>query len=163
MRHRSLHQWLRDSVGRGKRDEAEQEAVEQEAIPAAENPPAAPHPPETGQGPSDKSPIWTQSMERFAKDEPQLYKLIEDRIGEIRNLDVDYWDTWLNNQPKESENTWLRRCKAYLPQLQTVKSFALRLSNLDPHKIAPLVTTGIFVVVEVGHNCILLSPGSRIT
>ncbi|KAI2618131.1 hypothetical protein GGR54DRAFT_606114 [Hypoxylon sp. NC1633] len=100
---------------------------------------------------SDKSPIWTKSMELFSKEKPDLYELMDDRVKEIRNLDVDNWDTWLNRQSKETQKTWFRRCKSYLPPLKTAKSLAVSLSNLDPHRVPPYVTTGAFVLIGVGH------------
>ncbi|QGA20938.1 hypothetical protein EYB26_008648 [Talaromyces marneffei] len=89
-------------------------------------------------------------MQHFAQDQPALYNLIQDRIGEIREVvDVDSWDTWLNRRPKDKTNKWFRRCKAYLPRFRTVKSLATSLSNLDPHHLAPYVTTGVFVFIEL--------------
>lgn len=121
-------------------------------IPAAEGLPEFPQAPESGPAP-DESPIWAQSMQRFAEEQPELYKLIEGRIGEIRKIDTDNLDTWLlNRQIKDETNEWLRRCKAYLPRFKTVKVLAASLSNLDPHHLAPYVTTGVFVFIEVGPN-----------
>ena len=124
---------------------ADGEAAEQPATLAAKNPPEFLQPPE----PDDESPIWSQSMRRFSQEQPALYELIKGRMEEIRNLDADKWDTWLNQPLDMKANSWLRRCKAYLPRLKTVKSLATRLSNLDPHGLAPYVTTGVFVFIEV--------------
>jgi hypothetical protein len=132
------------------------EVVEQPAILAEENLLASPQPPKTGPAPDDKSPIWSQSMQHFAQVQPALYKLIQDRIGEIGEVvDVDNWDTWMNRRPEDKRNEWLRRCKAYLPRFKTVKTLATSLSNLDPHHLAPYVTTGVFVFIEVSPNASL--------
>jgi hypothetical protein len=84
------------SSGTSEQAAEQPEVVEQPAIVAEENLPAFPQPPETEPAPDNKSPIWLQSMQHFAQDQPELYKLIQDRIGEIREVDVDNWDTWLN-------------------------------------------------------------------
>lgn len=97
----------------------------------------------------DPSPIWTTSMESFAKERAGLNEVIKDRIKEIQQVDVDNWDTWLNVHCGKSQSTWFRRCKSYLPRVKTVKTLAVSLSNLDPHKIAPCVTTGLFVLLEL--------------
>lgn len=150
--------------------DSQDEPVEQPTAQVDENPPTVPRPPETnssridspkveapdvGQTSSDGTPIWTQSMKRFAEEKPELYEVMKAQIGKIQNMDVDNWDTWSNDhQPKESEGAFFRRCKAYLPQLKSSRHVALSLSNLDPHKIAPWVTAGVFLAAEVGHNCI---------
>ncbi|KAI1770215.1 hypothetical protein F4818DRAFT_446510 [Hypoxylon cercidicola] len=136
-----------------------------------ENPRAVPQPPETdppaidpveieasqaGQLSSDKTPIWTQSMKRFEKEKPQLYKDMKTQIKKIQDLDVDNWDTW---KPEESRHAWFRRCKAYLPDLKSIKSVALDLSNLDPHKIAPWVTAGVFLAAELCFDSV--DPSTR--
>ncbi|KAI1384900.1 uncharacterized protein F4822DRAFT_433439 [Hypoxylon trugodes] len=68
---------------------------------------------------------------------------------DVRNLDADHFDTWLNKPHKGWNSTWLSRCKAYLPQLKSFRTVALSLSNLDPHKIAPWVITGLYLSAEV--------------
>ncbi|OTA90100.1 hypothetical protein M434DRAFT_398187 [Hypoxylon sp. CO27-5] len=98
---------------------------------------------------SDRTPIWIRSKERFQKERPELYEMIQPLFGDIQNLAVDDWDTWLNKPREESNSTWFRRCKAYLPQLKSFKTVALSLSNLDPHKIAPWVISGIFLAAEL--------------
>lgn len=103
-----------------------------------------------------ESPIWLKSIERFQKEHPEGYKLMVGQLHEIQKLkDGHTWDTWLNRQgldkaSTETNHKWLRICKAYMPSLTTVRALATGLGNLDPHKVAPLVTTGVFVFVEVG-------------
>ncbi|KAI0912724.1 hypothetical protein F4823DRAFT_559659 [Ustulina deusta] len=103
----------------------------------------------TVQGTDDKSPIWSRSMQLFEKEQPELYELMKDRIAEFGHQSVDNWDTWLNDHQKKPEDVWFRRCKAYLPSFRAVKSVAMALSNLDHHKLAPLVTAGVFVAIEL--------------
>lgn len=116
--------------------------------------------PETSQIPprDEKSPIWSKSIARFENEKPEEYKLMMRQLEEITNLkDLDTWDTWLNRQgldngSKETKYKWLRICKAYMPSVATVRVLALGFSSLDPHKVAPLVVTGVFVLAEVGHG-----------
>lgn len=104
----------------------------------------------------DESPLWTSSVQKFEEKEKNRYAVIQDRLSKIRELQgVDNWDTWVNRQPGKSNETthkWLRKCRTYLPPLATVKGLAQSLSNLDPHKIAPFVTAGAFILVEVGYS-----------
>jgi hypothetical protein len=88
-------------------------------------------------------------MQRFAQEQPVLYEPVKDLIGKITEVDSDNWNTWENGQPKDETNEWFRRCKAYLPRFKTVKGLATSLSNLDPHHLAPYVTTSVFVFIEV--------------
>ncbi|KAI0548121.1 hypothetical protein F4679DRAFT_552030 [Xylaria curta] len=97
----------------------------------------------------DKSPIWSRSVRHFTKTQPKLFGMMKEDLESFGQRSVDDWDTWLNNHRKVSNNAWLRRCKAYLPSFKVVKSLAMSLSNLDPHKLAPLVTTGVFVAIEL--------------
>ncbi|KAI0423865.1 hypothetical protein F5Y09DRAFT_173588 [Xylaria sp. FL1042] len=97
----------------------------------------------------DKSPIWSRSMQRFAEEQSELYELMKDRIARFGRESVNNWDTWVNDRPKEPNGGWFRRCKAYLPSFKAVRSVAMALSNLDPHKLAPLITAGVFVAVEL--------------
>ncbi|KAI5924980.1 hypothetical protein F4810DRAFT_662291 [Camillea tinctor] len=140
-------------------NEAEQETEPQRETQVTEHPSAAHQSLETAQGADDKSPIWTQSMIRFANEKPKLYQLMKGRVEGILNLDTDNWDTWLDKKPTKSSHVWFRRCKAYLPALKDVKSVALRLSSLDPHNIAPWVTSGIFLAVELCFDSI--DPSAR--
>lgn len=128
---------------------------------AAKNAPGGARPTGTGilqvSSGDDESPIWLNSIERFKKEYPKDYKLMEDELHEIRNLkEGDTWDTWINRRgldkaSKEMKYKWLRECKAYMPSLATVRVLAQNLGNLDPYKIAPLVTAGVFLFVEVGY------------
>lgn len=108
--------------------------------------------------PDEESPIWIKAVERFEKEKQEEYRLIVGQIAQIQKLkDGDNWDTWLDGPgldpaTKETKYKWLRTCKAYMPSFGTVKGIAQNLSNLDPHKVAPLVTTGVFLLVEVGHS-----------
>lgn len=135
---------------------------EDQAATAAENvsgavPPAHPEPSQIPPR-DDKSPIWSKSIARFEKEKPEEYKLMMGQLKEIANLkDLDTWDTWLNRQDldngsKETKYKWLRICKAYMPSVATVRVLALGFSSLDPHKVAPLVVTGVFVLAEVGYS-----------
>ncbi|OTA98011.1 hypothetical protein M426DRAFT_140316 [Hypoxylon sp. CI-4A] len=110
---------------------------------------------------NDVTPIWTRSKERFRNERPTFYEMTEPLFTDIRNLAVDDWDTWLNKRDEESTSTWFRRCKAYLPQLKSLKTVASQLGNLDPHKIAPLVIAGAFFVVEVCFETV--DPSTRDT
>ncbi|GAW10750.1 hypothetical protein ANO14919_000850 [Xylariales sp. No.14919] len=97
----------------------------------------------------DKSPIWSRSMQRFAKEEPELYELMKDCIEKFGHESVKNWNTWLNNRQKDPESGWFRRCKAYMPSFRALKGAAMTFSNLDPHKLAPLITAGVFVTIEL--------------
>lgn len=89
-------------------------------------------------------------MQRFAQEQPELYGLLKDRIERLGEESIDKWDTWLNDCEKKPDNTWLRQWKAYLPSFKAVKGGAMALSNLDPHGVARLITSGVFVAIEVG-------------
>jgi hypothetical protein len=99
--------------------------------------------------PKDESPIFSESVARFAESKPELYRHIKDRIVEIKDLDVGDWDTWLIDQSDKTTHTWFRRCKTYLPAFKSIKSVAMSVSRLDPYNIAPLITSGVFAAVEV--------------
>ncbi|KAI1743019.1 hypothetical protein F4680DRAFT_410812 [Xylaria scruposa] len=88
-------------------------------------------------------------MQRFAKEEPELYKMMKNTIENFGHQPIDNWDTWLNNRQKASERNWFRRCKAYMPSLRALKVAAMALSDLDPHKLAPAVTAALFLAIEL--------------
>lgn len=102
-----------------------------------------------------ETPIWLSAIKTFEKDHPDEYELIMKEMRAIEQLKaVDSWDTWLNsrNLDEDSKNMtrrWLRKCKAYMPSVALIRSLAMSLSNLDLHKIAPPVTAGIFILVEL--------------
>ncbi|KAI0843319.1 hypothetical protein F5Y06DRAFT_254644 [Hypoxylon sp. FL0890] len=131
--HYSFKQWIKDPFGRSKRSSTHGSPAPTADVVVRDD---------------DKSPIWSQSLQRFAQEKPEPYELIKGRIGEIYRLDADSWDTWSNGR-SESESEWFRRCKAYLPRFKTIKSLATSLSQLDPHHLAPYITTGVFVVIEL--------------
>ncbi|KAI1362199.1 hypothetical protein F5Y08DRAFT_312964 [Xylaria arbuscula] len=107
----------------------------------------------------DKSPIWNQSVRRFARERPELYILMKDHIVTFGVQSVNNWDTWLNYPEKEPNDVWLRRCKAYLPSFKAVKGGAMAVSNLDPHGLARLITAGVFVAIELFFESV--DPSSR--
>ncbi|RWA10773.1 hypothetical protein EKO27_g4331 [Xylaria grammica] len=129
--------------------ETNQEISEAEASQEAEDTNPTPQTVAADKETDDKSPIWGQSMQRFAKEEPELYDLMKDCIEKFGHESVKNWDTWLNNRQKDPESGWFRRCKAYMPSFRALKGAAMTLSNLDPHKLAPLITTGVFVTIEL--------------
>ncbi|KAI0965843.1 hypothetical protein F4678DRAFT_312854 [Xylaria arbuscula] len=111
---------------------------------------------------ANKSPIWSRSVQRFATEEPKLFDLMKDIIERFGNESVENWKIWLNNRlEKRQENStkWLRRCKAYLPSFKVMKTLVTSISNLDPHKIAPIFTTAFFVAVELCFES--LDPSAR--
>ncbi|KAG6353533.1 hypothetical protein INS49_005495 [Diaporthe citri] len=136
----------------------EDPAGQQATATAANAPEAAPltHP-DSPQVPlrDDESPIWIKAVELFEKEKLEEYGLIVGQIAKIQELkDGGTWGTWLDAPglglaAKETKCKWLRTCKAYMPSLGTVKGIAQSLSDLDPHKVAPLVTTGVFLLVEL--------------
>ena len=131
---------------------SQDEPREQEVALAEENTPTVTRSLETEpQASSDRTPIWTKSQARFQNDSPELYGMVKDLLEDVQNLGVDNWDTWLNKPRKDSNSAWFRRFKTYLPQFKSSKALAMSLSNLDPHKIAPLVTAGVFLAAEVFH------------
>lgn len=131
---------------------SQDEPREQEVALAEENTPTVTRSLETEpQASSDRTPIWTKSQARFQNDSPELYGMVKDLLEDVQNLGVDNWDTWLNKPRKDSNSAWFRRFKTYLPQFKSTKALAMSLSNLDPHKIAPLVTAGVFLAAEVFH------------
>ncbi|KAI0418533.1 hypothetical protein F5X98DRAFT_373681, partial [Xylaria grammica] len=129
--------------------ETNQEISEAEASQEAEDTNPTPQTVAADKETDDKSPIWSRSMQRFAKEEPELYELMKDCIEKFGHESVINWDTWLNNRQKDPESGWFRRCKAYMPSFRALKGAAMTFSNLDPHKLAPLVTTGVFVTIEL--------------
>lgn len=104
-----------------------------------------------------ETPIWLSSITKFKNDHPKEYELIANELQAVQHLkSVDSWDTWLNSRSlngdsKDVTRRWLRKCKAYMPSVTLIRSLAMSLSNLDPYKIAPPITAGIFILVEVGH------------
>ncbi|KAI1170236.1 hypothetical protein F4777DRAFT_584117 [Nemania sp. FL0916] len=139
----------------GNVDEPEQRPPEPNPLAAqeVEDAPPAPQLPATNPETDDKNPIWSQSVQRFAQEKPKLYELMKDLIGKFEYQSIDDWDTWENGTQDdwtqdESKNKWIRQCKAYLPSFRAVKGSAMAVSNLDPHKVAPLVTAGVFAAVE---------------
>lgn len=125
------------------------------ALPAATESPAATEIPDVDEETEDNSPVWTKAMERFAAQESHLYAEMKHRIQQIRDVDTDSWDAWSNvkgKSPSSSKSRYYRRCKVYLPPVKAVKSLAMKLSDLDPFKAAPLVTAGAFLAVEVSHT-----------
>ncbi|KAI0872757.1 hypothetical protein GGS24DRAFT_502493 [Hypoxylon argillaceum] len=129
-------------------DEAEKETSESRTPQVAQNDTPTSEPAAADQSTDDKSPIWSRSMKQFAEKEPELYQLMKDHIVDFGHHSIDSWDTWGNGQ-EGSGAAWFRRCKAYLPSFKAVKTAAMMISNLDPHKIAPWVTSGVFVAVEL--------------
>ncbi|KAI0514661.1 hypothetical protein F5B22DRAFT_610279 [Xylaria bambusicola] len=98
----------------------------------------------------DRSPIWCRSMQRFAKERPDLYEIMKDRIALFGKLQsIDDWETWLNNCRNFPDHKRFRQVKAYLPSFKAVRSIATTLSNLDPHGIARLIIPGVFLAVEL--------------
>ncbi|KAI4599389.1 hypothetical protein KJ359_001831 [Pestalotiopsis sp. 9143b] len=45
--------------------------------------------------------------------------------------------------------SFIQSCKTYLPSLGNVQAFAVALSRVDPHGIAPLVVTSVFFVIQL--------------
>ncbi|KAI0544940.1 hypothetical protein F4679DRAFT_588962 [Xylaria curta] len=119
-------------------DQTTQEALKQQAARKQESP-------ET----HDESSIWRKSVNRFATEHPERYKLIERIIQTHGYESVLKFDTWTTSPSQESRNKWLRRCKPYLPSLRVLKGTAAAFANLDPHKVAPLIVSGVFFVIEL--------------
>jgi hypothetical protein len=53
----------------------------------------------------------------------------------------------LQSPPAEIQS-FIQRCKPYLSSLGAVQGWAMTLSRLDPHGIAPLVVNSVFFVVQ---------------
>ncbi|KAJ8124011.1 hypothetical protein ONZ43_g172 [Nemania bipapillata] len=132
-------------------DPSREEALEQQATLEQQSTPPASQPTATGHEAhgDDEISIWLQTVRRFETEHRECYELIKLDIEENGHKSVLDWKTWCTSPSQESKHKWFRQCKPYLPSLRLLKGATTAFANLDPHKIAPLIVAGVFLVIEV--------------
>ncbi|KAF2968890.1 hypothetical protein GQX73_g4697 [Xylaria multiplex] len=105
---------------------------------------------QSGTSPKDIHPIWDSSIQEFKNTQPKLSELLGGQIKELLNrLDTPKWDTWSDISSNKAWARFVSRMKARLPPFKTAKSLAVSVAALDPHKLAPIIVTGVFVAIEL--------------
>lgn len=103
---------------------------------------------------SENVPCFHEAVKYFKSMYENQYKIVFG--GEVPVLDmttVDFSSDLTSHKgpqkPMGGIGSFIQSCKTYLPSLGNVQAFAVALSRVDPHGIAPLVVTSVFFVIQV--------------
>jgi hypothetical protein len=115
-----------------------------------------------------KAPIWNGILEEKNEDGPTFATEVEKMKS---GADIERWNGWFGlDVPAKAQKIdqhskevgWVQRIKRYLPSLAAVRSVAMPITALDPHKVAPIICASVLFAAEVCiHFASVATLGSR--
>jgi hypothetical protein len=147
---------------------AQQQIAEQAQPPAQGSEPQASQAPPTPPASPNPPPLFIKALDLLKEKERKLYDSWENTIQTLQGNEYNYLSSRFTperlneSESKKQRNAYILRLQKCLPPWGTIKAVSMTLSNLDPHKIAPVVCAVVFFAFEVRLPCSIQS-GSPLT